>query len=143
MGKINILYIEDDKFLSKVVKEELENDDFDVKVEFDGESGLKAAQSKKPDLILLDLLLPEKGGFEVLSELKESTLTKDIPVIILTSRGGDEDLKKGLSLGASDYIVKGQHAVGEIIEKVGNFFNKGLDSKKDETQEKSTDNTEE
>jgi DNA-binding response OmpR family regulator len=143
MGKIDILYIEDDKFLSKVVKEELKNNDFDVRVEFDGESGLKAAQSKKPDLVLLDLLLPEKGGFEVLKTLKESPTTKDIPVIILTSRGGDEDLKKGLSLGASDYIVKGQHAVGEIITKVEDFFNKGLDSKNKTQEENTTDSTEE
>ena len=124
MGKIKIVLIEDDEILSKVVYEELKDGGFDVEQAFDGDSGLKLVQAKKPDLVLLDVLLPKKNGFEILEELKKSMVTRDIPVIMLTMLGSDEDIKKGLSLGASDYIVKSQHAVAEIIEKVKNFFAK-------------------
>lgn len=124
MNKIKIVLIEDDEILSKVVYEELKDGGFDVEQAFDGESGLKLVQSKKPDLVLLDVLLPKKHGFEVLGELKKSMVTRDIPVIMLTMLGSDEDIKKGLGLGANDYIVKSQHAVAEIIEKVKNFFSR-------------------
>jgi DNA-binding response OmpR family regulator len=122
MGNKKIVLIEDDKILSKVVYEELKEADFDVSQAFDGEEGLKLATDKKPNLILLDLLLPKKHGFEVLEELKKSSVTNSVPVIILTMLGSDEDIKKGLKLGANDYIVKSQHAVSEIIDKVKKFF---------------------
>jgi len=117
-----ILICEDDEILSKVLKEELEESGFDVKHVIDGEAGVQEAQSFKPDLILCDVLMPKKTGFEALEELKASPITKDIPVIMLTMLGSDDDIKKGLKLGANDYIVKSQHAVGEIVEKVKAFF---------------------
>ena len=122
MKKTKITLIEDDEILSKVIFEELKEADFDVSQAFDGEDGLKLVKSKKPDLVLLDLLIPKKDGFTVLKELKKSPVTRDIPVIILTMLGSDEDIKKGLKLGASDYIVKSQHAVAEIIKKVQDFL---------------------
>ena len=75
-------------------------------------------------LLLLDLMLSKKHGFEVLEELKKSPDTKAIPVIILTLLGEDGDIKKGLSLGADDYIVKSEHAIGEVSEKIKNFLEK-------------------
>lgn len=122
MKKTKIILIEDDEILSKVIFEELKEAGFDVERANNGEDGLKLAQSEMPNLILLDLLIPKIGGFEVLENLKKSPATKDIPVIILTMLGSDDDLKKGLKLGAEDYIVKSQHAVAEIIEKVKGFF---------------------
>ena len=122
MNKLKIVLIEDDEILSKVVYEELKEAGFDVLQAFDGEEGLILATEKKSDLILLDLLLPKKHGFEVLEELKKSPVTNSIPVVILTMLGSDEDIKKGLRLGANDYIVKSQHAVSEIIDKVKEFF---------------------
>ena len=124
MAKLKIVLIEDDEILAKVVYEELSEADFDVLQAFDGQEGLELARSKKPDLVLLDLILPKKNGFEVLEELKKSPVTHNIPVIVLTMLGRDDDIKKGLRLGANDYIVKSQHAVGEIVEKVKNFFDK-------------------
>jgi len=124
MTKLKILLVEDDEVLSKVVYEELAESGFKAFQAFDGESGLKIAREKQPDLILLDVLLPKKNGFDVLDALKQSPETKGIPVIMLTMLGSDEDIKKGLRLGASDYIVKSQHAVGEIIEKAKDFFAK-------------------
>ncbi|GAI20713.1 unnamed protein product [marine sediment metagenome] len=122
MAKIKIALIEDDEILSKVIYEELRDADFDVMQAFDGEEGLKLVRSKKPDLVLLDIILPKKDGFEVLEELKKSPDTRNIPVIILTMIGKDEDIKKGLQLGANDYIVKSQHAIAEIVEKIKDFF---------------------
>lgn len=124
MAKTKIALIEDDEILSKVIYEELRDVDFDVLRAFDGEEGLKLVRSKKPDLVLLDIILPKKGGFEVLEELKKSPDTRDIPVIILTMIGKDEDIKKGLRLGANDYIVKSQHAIAEVVEKIKDFFGK-------------------
>lgn len=125
MKKNKILLVEDDEVLSKVVYEELTDADFEVFQSFDGESGLLMAHEKQPDLILLDILLPKKDGFDILSDLKKSSETKDFPVIILTMLGSDDDIKRGLQLGANDYIVKSQHALPEIIEKVKTFFAKG------------------
>lgn len=117
-----ILLVEDDEILAKVLYEELSEAGFEVKQAFDGDAGLAMAKSEKPNLILLDVILPKKQGFEVLEELKKSPSTKSIPVIMLTMLGSDEDIKKGLQLGAEDYIVKSQHAVAEIIEKIRGFF---------------------
>lgn len=122
MNKRNILLVEDDEILSKVLSEELKDSDFEVQQAFDGEQGLKIAVSKKPDLILLDLLMPKMHGFDVLRELKKSPETSTIPIIIITMLGQGDDVKKGLELGADDYIVKSQHAVSEIIEKIKAFL---------------------
>jgi len=122
MPKIKIALIEDDEILSKVINEELLEAGFIVERAFNGEEGLKLVASMKPNLILCDIIMPKKGGFEVLEELKRSPATRDIPVVILTMLGSDDDIKKGLKLGANDYIVKSQHAVSEIVDKVRQFF---------------------
>ncbi len=125
MKKAKIVLVEDDVILSKVINEELEEAGFDVIKAIDGEKGLVAVKSKKPDLVLLELMLPKMHGFEVLEEIKKDPEVQSIPVMILTMLGSDDDIKKGLQLGANDYIVKSQHAVGEIIDKVKDFFNEG------------------
>lgn len=122
MNAQKIVLIEDDEILSKVLHAELVGAGFNVSQAFDGEAGLELVRSKKPNLVLLDLILPKKHGFEVLEEMKKSPDTKDIPVIILSLLGEDEDIKKGLKLGANDYLVKSNHAVAEIVEKIKNFF---------------------
>jgi DNA-binding response OmpR family regulator len=117
-----IAVVEDDEILSKVIAEELQDAGFEVEQAFDGEAGLALVQKMKPDLVLCDLLMPKKKGMDVLAELKESPATTDIPVMILTMLGRDDDIKQGLQLGANDYIVKSQHAVGEIVDKIKKFF---------------------
>lgn len=124
MNAQKIVLIEDDEILSKVLYSELTDAGFEVAQAFDGEAGLELVRSKRPDLVLLDLVLPKKHGFDVLAELKKSPETKSIPVIILTLLGEDEDIKKGLQFGANDYLVKSSHAIAEIVEKVKNFFAK-------------------
>jgi DNA-binding response OmpR family regulator len=124
MAKLKIAVVEDDEILSKVITEELKEAGYEVEQAFDGEAGLALVQKMKPDLVLCDLLMPKKKGMDVLKELKESPATRDIPVMILTMLGRDDDIKQGLQLGANDYIVKSQHAVGEILEKIKDFFAK-------------------
>jgi len=123
-NKTKIVLIEDDQILVKVLFEELKEAGFEVEQAFDGEEGLNLVKSSKPDLVLLDLVMPKKHGLEVLAELKKDPQTSAIPVIIITMSSGDEDVKRGLQMGANDYIVKSQHAVAEIIEKIKNFFAK-------------------
>lgn len=84
----------------------------------DGETGLKLAKSQKPDLILLDLVLPKIHGFEVLKKLKEDKETKGIPVIVLTNLEGVGDVDKVLGLGATTYLVKAQYSLEEVVEKI-------------------------
>jgi len=122
MTRNKILLVEDDAVLAKVLYEELSDADFEVFQAYDGEVGLQLALEKNPDLVLLDVLLPKKNGFEVLEAMKQSPEAKRIPVIMLTMLGSDEDIKKGLQLGANDYIVKSQHALPEIVGKVKEFF---------------------
>ncbi len=123
--KFKIVIIEDDEILSKVITEELGDAGFEAIQAFDGQQGLESVKSKKPDLVLLDIMMPKMNGFEVLEEIESDSQIKDIPVIILTVLGSDDDIKKGLQLGAKDYIVKSQHAVAEIVEKVKQFLEKG------------------
>lgn len=125
MLKQRILIIEDDEILSKVIKKELDETDFETHQAFDGKAGLEMAGEIRPSLILLDIMMPKMNGFEVLELLKNNPEVQDIPVFILTALDSDDDIKKGIELGAKDYIVKSQHAVTEIVGKVVQFLKKG------------------
>jgi DNA-binding response OmpR family regulator len=119
-----IVIAEDDEILAKVIVEELKEAGFDVTHAKNGVEAVSEIQSKMPNLVLCDVLMPEKDGFGVLEETKKNPATKNIPFIMLTMLGSDDDIKKGLKMGANDYIVKSQHAVAEIVEKVKEFFGK-------------------
>ena len=113
-----ILFVEDEPSLQKAIKEVLTQEKFEVLIASDGEEGLKLVKEKKPDLILLDLILPKKDGFEVLKELKEDDNTKDIPVIVLTNLEGTGDVEKALELGATTYLVKANYELDDILKLV-------------------------
>ncbi|MFH0906834.1 MAG: response regulator [bacterium] len=113
-----ILFIEDEPTLQKAVGRFLEQEGYEVKSSLDGEIGLEIAKKIKPDLILLDLILPKKDGFEVLQELKKDETTKNIPVIILTNLESNIDVEKATSLGAATYLVKANYKLEEIIQKI-------------------------
>ncbi len=112
--KNKILVIEDDKFLLKLYANQLKRSGFNVISSLNGEEGLKKVLAEKPDLVLLDLVLPRKNGFEVLSEIKSNPKTKNIPVIILTNLSQVSDLEMGIKLGAQDYIVKTDFSINEL-----------------------------
>jgi len=113
-----ILVIEDDRFLRELISKKLAKEGYEVSEAIDGEEGIKKIKSEKPDLILLDLILPSIDGFEVLSKMKDDPIVSSIPVIILSNLGQKEDVEKGLKLGAVDYLIKAHFTPGEIIEKI-------------------------
>ena len=117
-----ILIIEDDKFLRELICQKLIKEGYEVCEAIDGEEGVKKIKEAKPDLVLLDLILPGIDGFEVLSKIKEDPETKSIPVIILSNLGQKEDVEKGLKLGAADYLIKAHFTPGEIIDKIRNIL---------------------
>ncbi|MBL7150156.1 MAG: response regulator [Candidatus Pacebacteria bacterium] len=113
-----ILFIEDESALQKTLGEVLRQEGFEIIPALDGETGLTMAKTKKPDLILLDLILPKLHGLEVLKQLKEDPGTKGIPVIILTNIEGIGHVDKAIELGATTYLVKAQYTLEEVLEKI-------------------------
>ncbi len=118
MKKAHILIIEDDRFLIKLYGDKLRREEFKVVEAITGEEGLHKVSIEEPDLIILDLVLPQKSGFEVLSEIKLDPKTKDIPVIILSNLGQEADIKRGLELGAVIYLIKSEFSVNQLPEIV-------------------------
>lgn len=112
-----ILIIEDDPYISSMYVTKLEREGFKTSVAMDGEEGLAKAK-EEPDLILLDLILPKLSGIDLLKQLKADENLKAIPVIILTNVGDEKEIKKGLTLGACDYIIKAQFPPKEVVEKI-------------------------
>lgn len=117
-----ILFIEDEPGLQKALCEALRNAGYEVVSALDGEEGLRIARRDIPDLILLDLILPKKDGFEVLRELKGDSRTASIPVIVLTNLEGNQEVQKALEHGAASYLIKTNYALYEVIEKVGEIL---------------------
>lgn len=113
-----ILVVEDDKFVRELIVQKLTEEKFEVSSAKDGEEGVKKTESEKPDLILLDLILPGIDGFEVLSRIRKNPLIEKIPVIILSNLGEKVDVDRGIKLGANDYLIKAHFTPKEIVEKV-------------------------
>lgn len=113
-----ILIVEDDNFLRELIRRKLLKEGFEVSEALDGEDGLKKIKKEKPDLVLLDIILPMLDGFEVLARLKGDAEVKDIPVVILSNLGQKDEVERGLKLGAVDYLVKANFTPSEIIAKL-------------------------
>lgn len=113
-----ILFIEDESALQKTFGDFLGSRGYEIISALDGLTGLELAKVKKPDLILLDLILPKMHGLEVLKQLREAEETKTVPVIILTNLEGINDVEKALELGAMTYLVKAQYTLEEVFEKI-------------------------
>lgn len=116
--KTKILVVEDETFLRNFWENKLDPLNYEVLKAADGKKGLRLAQKEKPNLILLDIIMPDIDGFEVLKKLKEDKKTKKIPVIILSNLGQDEEIRKGLKLGAKGFIVKSDVIPDEVEEKI-------------------------
>ena len=113
-----ILIVEDDKFLRELVSQKLVREGYQISEAADGEDGINKIEKEKPDLVLLDLILPGINGFKVLAKMKTNTVLSEIPVIILSNLGQKTDIEKGLKMGASDYLIKAHFTPGEIIKKI-------------------------
>lgn len=118
-----ILFIEDESALQKTFRDILKQEGYQLLSALDGEEGLKMVKSQKPDLVLLDLILPKLHGFEVLKKIKQDPETKDIPIIILTNLEDAADIQKALDLGATTYLVKASYTLDEVVSKIKKAFN--------------------
>lgn len=113
-----ILIVEDDKFLRELIAKKLTAEGYQTIEAKDGEEGIKKLIEEKPDLVLLDLILPGIDGFEVLKQAKENPQVAEIPVIVLSNLGQRDDVEKGLGLGAIDFLIKAHFTPREIIDKI-------------------------
>lgn len=116
--KKKILLVEDDEALAGVYKSRLDIEGFETRGVLNGEDALAAAMEFKPDLILLDAMMPKISGFDVLDILRNTPETSQIKVIMLTALSQPKDKERAESLGVDDYLVKSQVVIGDVIERV-------------------------
>ena len=113
-----ILIVEDETAIADAMKVGLDESGYQASVAYDGEDGLAKAKELKPDLILLDLMLPKKDGMTVLKEMREDDTTKDIPVMILSQLSDTDKISEGVALGVVGYLVKVDYSLSEVVEKI-------------------------
>ena len=117
-----ILIIEDDATMLRALKDNFEFKDYHVLTATDGEEGLTAALNKKPDLIILDIMLPKINGYEICRLIRKENL--DMPIIMLTAKGEESDIVLGLNLGADDYVTK-PFSIKELLARAAAFLRRG------------------
>ena len=119
-----ILLIEDDEFLSSLLRNRLQKEGFDVAVAKDGEEAIIDLKADKPNLILLDIILPKKSGFEVMEEIKSDPQIQggEPPIIIISNLGQPEDVKRGHELGAIEYFIKARTSIDDLVIKIKDFI---------------------
>jgi len=121
---IKILIVEDDPFISDVYVLKLESENYNVDLAEDGLVALEMIKKKNYDIILLDILMPRLDGFRVLERIKMSPILSKIPVIILTNLSQKKDIKRGLKLGAVDFIIKTKFTPTEVVDRVKKYIKK-------------------
>lgn len=115
---VHILVVEDDKFLRNILSVRLIREGFSVEEAVDGREALKKIEEFQPKLVLLDLVMPDIDGFEVLRRMKENDTLSKIPVLVLSNLGQDEEIRRAKDLGAKEYLVKAYFAPSEIVTRV-------------------------
>jgi len=120
MDKKKILVIDDESILRKTLEQALAQE-FDVVTAIDGQEGYKKAKEEKPNLIMLDIIMPNMNGMDCLKKIKQDPETKDIPVVLLTNVEKSESIADGIALGAKGYMVKGDYTTDDIIKNVKKF----------------------
>jgi DNA-binding response OmpR family regulator len=123
---IKVLLVEDDSFLREISSKKLTKEGFVVHEAIDGEQALEGVKKVKPDIVLLDIILPAIDGFQILSQIRSSDddVVAKVPVIMLSNLGQDDDIKKALDMGANDYLVKAHFTTEEIVEKIKTMIKK-------------------
>lgn len=117
-----VLIIEDDSFLQGLEVAKLKKDNFDVIVASTGEEGMEKINESGIDLILLDLVLPRFDGFEILKKVRETEALKTIPVIVFSNLSEDKDIKRAEELGATDFMVKSNFTLDELVENINKIL---------------------
>jgi len=119
-----ILLIEDEEIIINLLQKKLTQDGYEVSVARDGQEGLRIMRQLKPDLILLDIVMPKMGGFEVMEEMGKEPELKKIPIIIVSNSGQPVELDKAKELGAKDWLIKTEFDPKEVVDKVLNQIGK-------------------
>ena len=119
-----ILLVEDDPFLVDIYSTKLKEAGFSVQVAFDGKEALKKIKEDLPDLLLLDIVLPDFNGWEILRKIERDNELKALKIVILSNLGEKEEIEKGLKLGAAKYLVKAHYTPSEVIEEVKKILKK-------------------
>ncbi|MBU2541983.1 response regulator [Patescibacteria group bacterium] len=122
--KKRILIIEDENALLEVLTDKFEEEGFSVLQARNGKEGLEIAINDKPDLILLDIIMPVMDGMTMLRELKKKQKGNRIPVIILTNLGAAEDVEQAIKEGAYDFLIKAEYKISDVVKKVEQILNK-------------------
>jgi len=117
-----VLVAEDDGLLQKVFRTKFEKAGYRVIVTGDGEETMEALRNNHPDILLLDIRMPKKDGFQVLGEMKKDPKLSEVPVMILSNLSQDPDIETGQALGAIDYIVKSDVGIADVVKKVGEYL---------------------
>ena len=117
-----ILIAEDDQFLCKAMTTKLTKEGYEVKIALDGVQLMDLLKSYIPDLIILDLLMPKKDGFEVVKEVKADPKLKNIPILIASNLGQSSDIQQILALGATDYLIKSEFTLESLVQKIKNII---------------------
>ena len=113
-----ILLVEDEEIMINLLQKKLKQEGYEVSVAKDGEEGLKLMKELGPDLILLDIIMPKMGGFEVMEEMNKDPKLQKIPVVVISNSGQPVELDKAQRLGARDWLVKTEFDPQEVIDKV-------------------------
>ena len=119
-----ILIIEDEKILVEMYKSKLEANNFEVFSAFSSEEGIQILKKEKPDLVILDILLPKENGITFLEKIEKIKIISDIRIVVFSNYDDPETRKKALKLGAEDYLIKTQCTPREFLEKVKEYFRK-------------------
>ena len=118
-----ILLVEDEEIMISLLQKKLTKEGYEISVARDGEEGLKAMREVRPDLVLLDIIMPKMGGFEVMEEMGKDKNLKDIPVIVISNSGQPVELDKAQKLGAKDWLIKTefdpQEVLGKVVKQIG------------------------
>jgi len=117
-----VMIVEDDEYISKVYEIKFAKEGITISIARDGEEAVKKIADEVPDLILLDLMIPKKDGFAVLEEIKKKPKLAKIPVIVLSNLGQATDVERAQKLGASEFLIKVDHPIQDVIDKVHHYL---------------------
>lgn len=113
-----VLLIDDDPFIVDIYALKFKQEGFNIEIAQDGKTGMKKIEEFQPDIVLLDIVMPQKDGFDILKDLRENSAFRKVKIILLTNLGQKEDVERGTKLGADDYIIKAHFTPSEVVEKV-------------------------
>lgn len=117
-----VLIVEDDKFLASAYQLKFKKVGFDVHIASNGQEAINSVKTFVPDIIILDLIMPVKDGFTVLQELKADPAFKDIPIVVASNLGQQEDIDKALKMGATTFLIKTEYSLEKIVEMINDLI---------------------